>query len=161
MISLLMTCCHLYKSRKVFITFARSFIYYPLLTSLFNLCIETAPKKPHSNPYKLTIIISDIARLFKPVRIGRDKKSKGPFLKLSFSNKSLNTVNLGNILHHKLVQSKIPPYFKDQSVLIISYTYTKPIKIKIVNYKHVCRISILTISGRNLLIAPLLVPIHI
>ena len=59
------------------------------------------------------------------------------FLNLSFANKGLDGVNLGNILHHKLVQSKIPSYFKDQSVPIISYTYTKPIATKIFNYKRV------------------------
>jgi len=42
-----------------------------------------------------------------------------------------------NILHHKSVKSKIPPYFKDQFVPIISYAYTIPIATKIFNYKHV------------------------
>ena len=46
-------------------------------------------------------------------------------------------INLGNILHHKSVKSKIPPYFKDQSVPIISYAYTIPIATKIFNCKHV------------------------
>ena len=59
------------------------------------------------------------------------------FLKLSFANKGLDGINLGNILHHKSVKSKIPPYFKDQSLPIISYVYTIPIVSKIVNYKHV------------------------
>ena len=109
------------------------------LHSLFNLCLESTVTNPHSNQYKLQAIISDIAshRLFKPVRIGKDEKEKRSFLNLSFANKGLDGVNLGNILHHKLVQSKIPPYFKDQSVPIISYTYTKPIATKIFNYKRV------------------------
>jgi hypothetical protein len=38
-----------------------------------------------------------------------DKRS---FLKLSFANKGLGGINLGNILHHKSDKSKIPPYFK-------------------------------------------------
>jgi hypothetical protein len=54
-----------------------------------------------------------------------------------FSNKGLDGINLGNILHHKSVKSKISPYFKDQSVPIISYAYTIPIATKIFNYKHV------------------------
>jgi hypothetical protein len=109
------------------------------LHSLFNLCLESTVTNPHSNQYKLLAIISDIAshRLFKSVRIGKDEKEKRSFLNLSFANKGLDGVNLGNILHHKLVQSKIPPYFKDQSVPIISYTYTKPIATKIFNYKRV------------------------
>jgi hypothetical protein len=63
-----------------------------------------------------------------------DKRS---FLKLSFANKGLDGINLGNILHHKSVKSKIPPYFKDQTVPIISYVYTRPIASKKFNYKHV------------------------
>jgi len=58
------------------------------------------------------------------------------FLKLSFANKDLDGINLGNILNHKSVKSKIPSYFKDQSVPIISYAYTIPIATKIFNYKH-------------------------
>jgi hypothetical protein len=36
-----------------------------------------------------------------------------------FANKGLGGINLGNILHHKFNKSKIPPYFKAQSVPII------------------------------------------
>jgi hypothetical protein len=46
---------------------------------------------------------------------------------VSFANKGLDGINLGNILHHKSVKSKIPQYFKDQSVPIISYAYAIPI----------------------------------
>ena len=97
--------------------------------------------KPNSNEYKLTAIVLDIAghRLFKPVDIKKDEIDKRSFLKLSFANKGLDGINLGNILHHKSVKSKIPPYFKDQSVPIISYVYTRPIASKMFNYKHVLR----------------------
>ena len=79
--------------------------------------------------YKLTAIVLDIAghRLFKPVGINKDEIDKRSFLKLSFANKGHDGVNVGNILYHKSVKSKIPPYFKDQSVPIISYVYTRPI----------------------------------
>jgi len=30
---------------------------------------------------------------------------------LSFANKAFDAINLGNILHHKLFKSKIPPYY--------------------------------------------------
>jgi hypothetical protein len=71
----------------------------------------------------------DIAghRLFKPVGIKKDEIDKRSFLKLSFANKGLDGINLGNILHHKSVKSNIPPYFKDQSVPIISYVYSRSI----------------------------------
>jgi hypothetical protein len=48
-------------------------------------------------------------------------------MKLSFANKGLDAINLGNILHHKSLKPNTPPYIKDQSVPIISYVYTKPI----------------------------------
>ena len=84
---------------------------------------------PNSNDYKLTAIDLDIAghRLFKPVGIKKDEIDKRSFLKLSFANKGIDGINLDNILHHKSVKSKIPPYFNDQSVPIISYFYTRPL----------------------------------
>ena len=46
-------------------------------------------------------------------------------------------INVGNILDHQSVKSKIPPYFKDQSLPIILYSYTIPVASKFFNYKHV------------------------
>ena len=100
---------------------------------------------PNSNEYKLSAIVLDIAghRLFKPVGIKKDEINKRSFLKLLFANKDLDDINLGNTLHHKSVKSKISPYFKDQSVPIISYVYTRPIASKKINYKHVlCDLNI-------------------
>ena len=48
-----------------------------------------------------------------------------------------DSINLGNILHHKSVKYKIPQYSKDQSVPIISYAYAVPIASTIFNNKHV------------------------
>ena len=86
--------------------------------------------------YKLTAIVLDITghRFSKPVGIKKIDIDKRSFLKLSFAN---NSINLGNILHHKSVKSKIPPYFKDQSEPIISYVYTRPIASIFFKYKHV------------------------
>ena len=78
--------------------------------------------------YKLTAIVLDITghRFSKPVGIKKIEIDKRSFLKLSFANNGLDGINLGNIIHHKSVKSKIPPYFKDQSEPIISYVYTRP-----------------------------------
>jgi hypothetical protein len=115
---------------------------------------------PSSNEYKLTAIVLDIVghRLFKPVGIKKDEIDKRPFLKLSFANKGLDGINLGNILHHKSVKCKIPPYYKDQTVPIISYIYTRPIALKKLIANMCCVISILTTSNLSLLIAPVQVP---
>ena len=75
--------------------------------------------------------------LFKPDGIKKEEIVKRPFLELSFANKGLDDIYLGNILHHKSVKSKIPPYFKDQSVPLISYAYIIPIASTNFNYKHV------------------------
>jgi len=109
------------------------------LHALYNSCLVNNVTNPKSNECKLTAIVLDIAghRLFKPVGIKKDKIDKPSFLKLSFANKGLDGINLGNIFHHKSVKSKFPPYFKDQSVPLISYVYTRPIASKKFNYKHV------------------------
>ena len=106
---------------------------------LYKYCLERIFTDCNSNQYKLSAIILDIAyhRLFLPVTMRQDETKSRSFLKLSFSNKGLDAIHLSNILHHKSVISKIPPYFKDQSVPIISYTYTTPIATKVFNYKHV------------------------
>ena len=72
----------------------------------------------------------------KHIGIKKDEINKRSFLKLSFANKGIDAINLGNILHHKSVKSKIPPCFKYQSVSIISYTYTTHISTKIYNYNN-------------------------
>jgi hypothetical protein len=41
-----------------------------------------------------------------------------------------------NILNRKEVVKEIPPYFKNQSVPIVSYSYTNSIDRKIFNYKE-------------------------
>ena len=88
------------------------------LHSLYNSCLENHVTNPRSNEYKIPTIVLDIARskLCKPVGIKKDEIDKCSFLKLSFANKYLDAIKLGNILHHKSVKSKMPPYFKDQSV---------------------------------------------
>ena len=109
------------------------------LHSLYETCLNNLTYDSNSPGYKLTSIILDIGRfrLFKPVLTHETESEKRSFLPLFFANKGLDAINLGNILHHKSVKSKVPPYFKDQSVPIISYTYTSPIAPKIFNHKRV------------------------
>ena len=117
----------------------------PKLHSLYNSCFENHVTNLHATEYKLTAIVLDVAhhRLFKPVGIKKDEIDKRSFLKLSFANNDLDAIYLGNILHHKSVNSKMSPYFKDQSVPVISYTYTTPIATKIFNYNNVlCDLNI-------------------
>ena len=72
------------------------------LHTLYNSCLLNHVINPNSNEYKITAIVLDIAghRLFTPVGIKKDEIDKRSFLKLSFANKGLDGINLGNILHH-------------------------------------------------------------
>lgn len=109
------------------------------LHAMYNWCLVNNVTNPNSNEYKFTAIVLDIAghRLFNPLGIKKVEIDKRSFLKLSFANKGLDGINLGNILHHSTVNLKIPPYFKNESVPIILYVYTRPIVSKMFNYKHV------------------------
>ena len=90
-----------------------------------------------SQEYRLVSIITDIAsyRLFRPVRPTPYTDDNRHFMKLRFINKGIDAVNVSNILHNKNVRSTIPPYFKNQSVPVLSYKYTKTISSKIFNHK--------------------------
>ena len=90
----------------------------------------------HSPESKLVSIISDIGhyRLFQPARIMQQKITRG-FLKVNFTNKGIDAINLTNILHNKKVTSCIPSYFEEQTPLI-SYKYTIPIGPKKFNYRN-------------------------
>ena len=57
-------------------------------------------------------------RFFKSAGIKKDEIDERSFLKLRCANTGLETMYLSNILHHKSVKSKIPPYFKGHSVPI-------------------------------------------
>ena len=80
--------------------------------------------------YKLVAIILDVAkfRLYKPVQtVSPEETPTRDFLKVDFRNKGLDAVNISNIHNHKKVTSTIPAYFKNQSLPIISYSYSSPI----------------------------------
>ena len=106
------------------------------LRKLQNECLDSAFTNQFSSEYQLSSIILDIAhkRLDKPPQNLENKNRS--FLKLKFANKGINSINIGSILHHKTVCSKIPPYFKDCQTPTISYTYTRSIAPEIFNYKQ-------------------------
>ena len=55
---------------------------------------------------------------------------KLPFLPLPCVNKGIDAINLADILHHKKVTNKIPPYFKDKSIPIIHIPILHPLHPK-------------------------------
>ena len=99
-------------------------------------CLQHFFRNP-SPEYRLSSIILDISNnvLFKPVRTNTTKEENRRFMKVQFANKGIDAIKIGNILNHKLVREKIPPYFKQQESPCISYTYSKSIASKLFNYK--------------------------
>ena len=87
--------------------------------------------------FKLELSLGDVAsfRLFKPVRSEPFHDNNRKFLHIPFANKGIDAINISNILNRKEVVKEIPPYFKNQSVPIVSYCYTNSIGRKIFNYK--------------------------
>ena len=82
------------------------------LHSLQKTCLNTI--YPSSALYRLAAVVLDISnhRLFKPVVEHADKEEPKNFSSLQFANKGLDAINLANILHHKSVKEKTPPYFQ-------------------------------------------------
>ena len=71
------------------------------LHALYNSCLVSNVTNPNSNEYKLqqSSWILPVTDFYKPVGIKKDEIDKRSFLKLSFANKGLDGINLGNILH--------------------------------------------------------------
>ena len=117
---------------------------YSVPLRVLNKLLEDAKASLHldfSTPeYRLNAMIMDVAhhRLFKPPRITDSTPSEScrRFLKLKFTNKGIDAVNISNILRHKKVQSCIPAYFQFKSPPCISYNYTSTIASKLFNYKQ-------------------------
>ena len=119
----------------------RTALYSIPRTSLFKLhqhCLQQLFTNSSSPEYRLSSIILDISHnvLFKPVRTNEYSQTDNRrFMKVKFSNKGIDAIKIGNILNHKLVRDKIPPYFKQQESPCISYKYNKSIASKLFNYK--------------------------
>jgi hypothetical protein len=56
-------------------------------------------------------------------------------IRLYECDEGFDAINISNILTRKEVVKEIPPYFKNQSVPIVSYSYTNSIGRKSCNYK--------------------------
>ena len=104
--------------------------------------MDTKIYVPNSPEYKLVAIILDVAkfRLYKHVQtVSPEETPTRDFLKLDFRNKDIDAVNISNILNHKKMTSTIPAYFKNQSLSIISYSYSSPIAPKHFQFKTCCK----------------------
>ena len=93
---------------------------------------------PFSPMYRLSSIICDVAsfRLLKPFRSEPLHDNNRNFLHILVANKGIDAINISNILNRKEVVKEMPPFFKNQSVPVVSYSYTNSIGRKIFNYKE-------------------------
>ena len=75
------------------------------------------------------------------VHTGTDSTAKPPrrFIKVFFHNKEIDKVNLTNILHNKLVRTKIPIYFQEKDQPLVSCKYTNNISRSVFNYNQALR----------------------
>ena len=114
---------------------------HKIKTTLFSISIpklrELQSPALESAEYRVTSMILDTAqyRLLRPIcsdLLSTDAKTH--FIKLDFINKGIDAVNLPSILRSKSVTETVPTYFKEKGPPIISYTYTKAIASKILNF---------------------------
>ena len=109
----------------------------PNLHKVFNECQQLIAA---NRDQRFRRIVLDVCckRLFFPVRTGNNSSAKPQrrFIKIYFHNKGIDKVNLTNILHNKLVKSKVPIYFQEQDPPLISYKYTKTISRSVFNYNQ-------------------------
>jgi hypothetical protein len=74
--------------------------------------------------------VESFGEIIAPVRYEPLHENNRNFLHIPFANKGIDAT----YLNRKEVVKEIPPYFKNQSVPIVSYSYTNSISRKIFNY---------------------------
>jgi hypothetical protein len=111
------------------------------LKDLKDFGLDKGGVDPFSPKYRLSSIICDVAsfRLFKPVRSEPLHDNNRKFLHIPFVSKGIDAINISNFLNRKEVVKEIAPYFKNQSVPIISYSYTNSIDRKIQLQRSIAR----------------------
>ena len=114
-----------------------------LVTALLHECQQLMVANQEQ---RFRSIVLDVCckRLFFPAPTGTDSTAKPPrrFIKVFFHNKGIDQVKLANILHNKLVRSKIPIYFQEEDPPLVSYKYTNNIYRSVYNYNQALRNTI-------------------
>ena len=112
-------------------------LYSIRLSTLYQLYLECENITGNKDKRFLRIILDVCCRrLFQPVRSNNCvPKPRRHFIKIHF-HKGIDKVNLQNMLHNKLVNSKVPIYFKEKEPPVISYKYTDNISRKVFNYNQ-------------------------
>ena len=129
----------IYRNLLEFITFAVLFsLPINYLKDLRDFGLDKGGVDPFSPKYRLSSIICDVAsfRLFKPVRFEplHDNNRNSSIFRLLTNE--IDDINISNLSNRKEVVKENPSYLKNQSVPIVSYSYTNSIGRTIFNYKE-------------------------
>ena len=106
-------------------------ISFPQLRGLQELALASTNFDYSSAEYRVTTIILDIAR---PVRSDVPAEKPKHFMKIKFLNKAVDAINLPALLQSTSVINKIPVYFRDKELPIVSYEYTSTVASQIFNF---------------------------
>ena len=115
-------------------------LYGIQLSTLYQLDFECESNITGNKDKRFLRIILDVCcrRLIQPVRSNNCvPKPRRHFIKIHFDNKGIDKVNLHNMLHNKLVNAKVPIYFKEKEPPVISYKYTDNISRKVFYYNQI------------------------
>ena len=104
-------------------------------TQYLSTLIITPQRMYLYNLSQLYALLGTFGRLNDTVYISLHDNNR-KFLHIPFANKGIDAINISNILNRKVVVKEIPPYLKNQSVPIVSYSYTNSIGRKMFNYKE-------------------------
>ena len=88
---------------------------------------------PYSQWYSVILDIID-CRLYKPLPPKKKRPPRSNFLRIHFSNKGIESVNLASILHHSEVLQAVPSVAKSFKPPTIVYTLDPPSGSKIFNF---------------------------
>ena len=107
----------------------------PQLSSLQEIALESTNTDFSSAEYRVASIILDIShyRLFKPVKSDVPAENLKHFMKIKFSDKGIDAINLSQ-LWSRSVMDKIPAYFDDKEPPIISYQYINTVANRLFNF---------------------------
>ena len=95
-------------------------------------------------------VIKDLIRFkcqYKGTKHATKKKIRNPFLTVKFINKGVEMINLPRILHLEKTIRTLPfrsNKDREKNTPVLSYTYTPPIRSKVLNYKDVLKELVLT-----------------
>ena len=114
-------------------------LYGIRLSTLYQLYLECETNITGNKKKRFLRIILYICfrRLLQPVRSNNCvPKPRRHFIKIHFHNKGIAKFNLHNMFHNKLVNSKVPIFFKEREPPVIPYRYTDNISRKVFNYNQ-------------------------